>query len=241
MNLFEINFLGKMSALLKEAFKFKKYKAMNPALAVFTGLLMLPIVVASFAVTAMLAAVCFAFNVLSSPVKFLHGIVTAEGKDVKHATQFIIYFISWPLVFFTYAIMSFLLLLIIPTYALLSFLTYVWSLGGFKFHLFVTNADDISIEVDGRYSVLPWVYIFVGLAILVIAPVIHGTVHFVDLWNNFLEATFFGTFFGGIYGNYMSAHVVFSILYSLIGFARFPKAKAAAPAVEEKAEEYQSF
>ena len=35
MNLFKIDFLAKMSTLLKEAFKFKKYKAMHPALAVF--------------------------------------------------------------------------------------------------------------------------------------------------------------------------------------------------------------
>ncbi len=223
MNLFEVNFLDKMSALLKEAFKFKKYKAMDPALAVFTGIFMLPIVIASFLVTAMLAMVCFAYSVLSTPVKFLHEIVSSEGKRVMHATQFIIYFFSWPIVLVVYAVMSFLMLLIFPLYALLSFLTYVWSLGGFKFHLFPTQTDDIEIEVHGSYKVLPIAYIVASAVVLVLVPLIHGVIYFMDLYYVYAESLFFKGFFGGIYSMYISASVVFSVLYSLIGFARFPK------------------
>jgi len=225
MNFFKIDFLAKMSALLKEAFKFKKYKAMNPILAVFTGILMLPIVVASFAVTAALAVLGFVFALVAYPVKYLHEIVNGEGKEVKHATQAIIYLISWPLVFGIYAVISFILVLLVPTYALFAFLLYVWSLGGFKFHLFANYTDDISIEVEGRYKILPAVYVGIGALVTFLIPLIHGIIHYADLYDQYLERMFGQTFFGGIYPIYIWIHVTFTVLYTLIGFARFPRKK----------------
>ena len=223
MNLFEIDFLAKLTTLLKEAFKFKKYKAMSPVLAVFTGLLMLPIVVASFSVAASFAVLGFVFSVISAPVKYLHEIVRVEGKEVKHATQFIVYFLSWPTVFGLYVLMSFLLVLLLPTYALLSFLLYVWSLGGFKFHLLLNKVDDISIEVNGTYKLLPIVFVIIGGMVVFLIPLVHGIVYYVDLYQDFMERLFAPTFFGGIYLVYLSLHNAFATLYSLIGFARHPK------------------
>jgi len=224
MKLFEINFLEKMKILLTEAFKFKKYKAMSPVLAVFTGILMLPFVVASFAATAFFASLAFTFAVVSAPVKYLHEIVRVEGKEVKHATQCTVYLISWPVVFFLYLIMSFILLLLLPTYALLSFLLYVWSLGGFKFHLLLNQVDDISIEVTGKYRYLPVVFVIIGSLLVLLIPLVHGVIHYIDLYKDYMERLFFATFFGGIYPIYIGIHSGFAMLYSLIGFARHPKA-----------------
>lgn len=223
MNLFEIDFLQRMSCLLKEAFTFKKYKAMPNVLAVLTGILMLPIVIASFLAVAAFATLAFTFSILASPVKYLHEIVRGEREGVKHATQFIIYFISWPTVFFLYVLMSGLLLLMLPTYALLSFLLYVWSLGGFKFHLFPNQYDDISIEVEGKYHYLPIVFVIIGGMVTVVIPMVHGVIHFVDLYEEYMERFFGMSFFGGIYPDYITVFSVFAILYSLIGFARNPK------------------
>ena len=225
MSLYETDFLTKMGILLKEAFKFKKYKAMSPVLAVFTGILMIPLVLASFAVTAALAILCFSFNVLSSPLKYLHALVHEEGQSVKHLTQAIIYFVSWPLVFFLYVAMSLLLLLIIPTYALLSILIYTWSLGGFKFHIFMNKVEDISIDVNGRYLVLPIIFIAIGYIIVFLIPLIHGIILFADMYSKYLEEWFLQRF-SSIYLNYVSVHVCFSFLYSILGFARAPKKKA---------------
>ena len=223
MNFFEIDFLAKMKALLLEAFKFKKYKAMHPCLAVFTGIFMLPIVLMSFVATASLAALSFFYAVLSSPVKFLHAVVNGEGKGVMHATQAVIYLISWPTVFFCYALLTVLLLFILPTYALLSFLLYVWSLGGFKFHLF-PNTDDIEKDVNGTYGiVLPLVFILVSAVILVIIPLVHGVNCFIELYENYLERFFFDIFFFEIYPSYVGIQTVFATLFSLIGLARRPK------------------
>ena len=196
---------------------------MHPALAVFTGILMIPMVLASFAVAATLASLGFMFALLSAPVKYLHDILHGEGQSVKHATQTVVYMISWPIVFFLYVLMSFLLLLIIPTYALLSVLTYAWSLGGFKFHLFMDKVDDISIEVHGRYLALPIVFIIVGYLLVFLIPMIHGVILYSDLYSRYLEKLF-GPLFALVYSAYIGVHTGFAFLYSLIGFAPRPKA-----------------
>jgi len=190
MNLFEINYLEKMVVILKEAFKFKKYKAIHPAWAVFVGILMLPIVAASFAVAAVFSIVAFVFAVVSSPVKYIHGIVNNEGKGVMHATQFIIYLISWPLIFALYAVMGLFLVIMLPLYALLAFLAYVWTLGGFKFHLFATLDGDISTEVNGRYVARPIVFVGVGYAMALVAPAIHAAIHYRELYWDYMEDLF---------------------------------------------------
>ena len=223
MNFFEIDFLTKMSTLLKEAFKFKKYKAMHPVLAVFTGILMLPIVAASFMVTASLAALGFVFSFAAYPIKYLQQIVHNEGQTVKHATQTVIYMVSWPWIFINYVFVSFLWLLLVPTYALFSFLLYVWSLGGFRFHLFATYTEDISITVEGTYKILPAVYVSIGGLLVFLLPLFHGISHYIDLFEVYMERLFAATFFVGIYPSYIGVHVAFTVLYTLIGFARHPK------------------
>ncbi|MBQ9163094.1 MAG: hypothetical protein IJX74_07480 [Clostridia bacterium] len=227
MNLFEINYLDKLSALLKEAFKFKKYKAMPPALAVFVGILMLPFVLASFAVAATFAFLAFAFAVFTSPVKFLHTLVNKEGKDVLHATQFIVYLISWPFIFLCYSIMAFLLLLIIPAYAALSILLYVWSFGGFKFHLFMTESDNISITVEKKYMAIPLVYVIVGFILVAIIPFVHWLIGYsIEAWNSWEAADIYTQLFPfTIYPSYIGIHALFSFVYSLV-CSPFPKNSA---------------
>jgi hypothetical protein len=219
----EIDFLNKLSVLLKEAFLFKKYKAMSPVAAVFVGVLMLPFVVASFFVTVAFASIAFMYKILSAPAKFSHDLLHEEGQSVMHATQTIIYCISWSFVIFLYVMMSLLLFMILPMYALLSVLLYVWTLGGFKFHLFADKIDDISITVNGKFkSPLLLTFIFLGLLITVIVPAAHGFICYIDLYKDFMEKLFAAKFIP-IYLKYFGAHVLFSFLYSIIGFSSCPK------------------
>ena len=222
MNFFEIDFVGKMTTLLKEAFKFKKYKAMKPVFAVFTGIFMLPFVIASFALTISLSVLSFWFTLISSPVKTIHALVHDEGQTVKHATQMIVYLISWPLIFAIYAMMSILVLMIIPTYTLFMFFTYIWSLGGFKFHLFANYEGDIAIEVNGEYNYLPSIFIAVATVVLVLVPFVEGLIFYVDLYKDYLEENFWDLFFATKYLKYVGIHMVFTIFYTLIAFAPRP-------------------
>lgn len=228
MNLFQIDFLGKMATLLKEAFKFKKYRAMNPALAVFTGIFMLPLVAISFLITAILALLCFAFAVLSAPVKYLHGIVNNEGKEVKHATQAIVYLISWPMVFALYLAMSALLVAILPVYAALSITLYAWSVGGFKFHLFPHTQDDISIETS--YHFPPAAMIVASFSFFLI-PATHAGIKYFNLWLKYLEGTFMKEFSTCLL-IYVIGYVVYMALYAGIGFTLHAKAKKKMNSIE---------
>ena len=218
MNFFEIDFLERMTRLLKEAFKFKKYKAMPNVLAVFTGILMLPVVIASFFAIIPLAMLGFLFSFISYPVKYIHELLNKEGKEVKHLTQAIIYAFSWPIVFINYVFTSFILLIIIPMYTVFMFLTYIWTLGGFKFHLFANYTGDISITVNERYMILPLVYVFIGLILVFLAPMIHGVAIYKDLYYYFMEDMFTTVFFNQTYPSYIGIHVAFTTLYTLIGF-----------------------
>ena len=222
MNLFSTDYLSKVTNLLREAFKFKKYKAMHPFLAVITGITMIPFVLISLFISAFLLVGCFLFKTAKLPIDFLHNLVNQEGQEVKHATQFAIYWISWPIIFALYAMISFMLLWISIAYAVVVCIIYVWTLGGFKFHLYANEADDISINVSGRYNALAIVYVCVQAGILFLIPLIHGTVLYADLFYDYLEKYFFYEF-SSAYGVYYRLSVMLAFFYSLIGFAPHPK------------------
>ena len=136
MNLFEINFFNSALDVLKESFKFKKYETMHPVLAIILILVFLPVFIASIFVALLLFCTFFFFKALSSPITYLHSLVRKEGQEVKHGTQVVIYWISWPIVFALYTSVSILLVFITIQYAMLSMLCYVWTLGGYKGRLF---------------------------------------------------------------------------------------------------------
>ncbi|MBE6703466.1 MAG: hypothetical protein E7585_08685, partial [Ruminococcaceae bacterium] len=113
MNIFELDYLKCTTTLLKEAFSFKKYCAMNTFWAVIIALLMLPFIISSLFLGAYLIFLTFMFKAFKMPIDFLHDLVNKEGKEVKHATQAVLYLISWPWVFLLYAMLSLSLVSII--------------------------------------------------------------------------------------------------------------------------------
>ena len=222
MNLFKIDFLEKLKALLKQAFTFKKYKAMTPVAAVFTGITVIPYVISTLALSAMYAITAFLFKVLSYPFDYLKDLLNGEGKEVKHATQFIIYAFSWPLIFLGYVLLAFLIVGLAVLYALISITSYIWSLGGFKFHVMITKSDDIEIEVNNKYkpaTYIAYLVTFYGLLLLFLI---------IDLAVTL-------SYRGGYYGYYYPFGVtvltpyglpimeLFSILFIFIGFGPRPK------------------
>jgi hypothetical protein len=79
MNFFDVDWLQKGADLMKEAFTFKKYKAMSPVLAVLSGIVMIPVVLLSFLLAAVYFLLSFFFSIEITPIKFLHGLITKEG------------------------------------------------------------------------------------------------------------------------------------------------------------------
>ena len=66
MNLFSTDYLSKVTNLLKEAFKFKKYKAMHPFFAVVVGITVIPFVLVSLLLSVYLIIACFLSAFLSA-------------------------------------------------------------------------------------------------------------------------------------------------------------------------------
>ena len=175
MSLFQIDYLKKTGALMKEALTLKKYKAMHPAFAIFVGIFMSPFLIAGLLLTAILAIFAFVCNLILTPLSHIYSLFHNEAKDVKHATQFLIYLVSWPLFFLAYFVFSWVFIITYILYAILSIDMYVFTLGGFKFHVFPgADSHDIAIKVKGRYLALPIVTICIS-AVLLIAIVIFGS------------------------------------------------------------------
>lgn len=214
-----IDYLAKTTDILKEAFKFKKYKAMNNVCAVFVGICMSPFVLISFVLAAFLYVTGFMFKLIATPIENIHNLAHSEGAEVKHATQVVIYLISWPLIFFWYTVISLMLLQLALLYAIFSCITYIWSLGGFKFHLFASDSDEISIEAYGKYNIiLPLAYLIVMAVLLILIPLIRMLIDCIDA-QTFEYASEILT--GYILQNLPITFAV-SLLYSTIGFCPRP-------------------
>ena len=117
--------------------------------------------------------------------------------------------------------LSFLLIVLTVMYSLFSILCYIWTLGGFKFHLFASE-EDIAIEVEGKYNILvPVVYVSVAAALLLILPLFQT----ISTVADYPKVT--SEFFFQIYELRIAAgrglRMLFAAVYSLIIFAPNPK------------------
>lgn len=224
MNFFENDYTQNATELVKEALKFKKYKAMHPVLAVFTGIFMLPVVAVDAVFAALLYVFGFLFNIMSTPVKYLHDVLSTEGKDIKHATQFILYWISWPIVFIGYVLLSLTVFTLNLFYAVTAIFAYIWSLGGFKFHVSAEKSKEIEINVWGRLFIIPLIYVIVCAIVVVAVPLVLTIVDCVDYGVQ--EIQYFFEFLISHCMNFALYALPFSILYSAIAFCPHPRMTA---------------
>ena len=225
-NLLKIDYIECMKNLMREAFSFKKYKVMNLFLAVVTAIIMVPFIACSLVFAGIYMCVAFFHRVITAPIRALHGLVNAEGKDVRHAPQTVIYIISWPAIFFLY----FLEAMAIPTltvlYAITSVFTYIWTLGGYKFHVFPEKSYEMTKEVNGKYNVLPIVFVSISALILILIPLIHMGIDYgqwVDTIQRYGQNSRYYTYSFNYYPIYLGISCVFSFFYSIFGFAPRPK------------------
>lgn len=220
---FSVNFMERANVVLKEALKLKKYKAMPKALAILVGIFMLPLIVASFVFAGLVFVSGYLYSVVSQPVQSLHNLLKEEGQNVKHGTQVVVYFLSWGMVFGAYAALSFLLISLTVQYTVFAILTYLWTLGGFKFHAFATE-EDISIEVDGNYKTwIPAVFVAVMGALLLLVPAVKTVIFFVDNEYVKLTAKSLWSVFKYQLHKTDDIRLLVSALYSAFIFAQFPK------------------
>ena len=142
-----MRFFNSAFRLAKEIVSLKRYKKMHLALAIVTGGVLFPFFVCFFVGIGLLFVLSILFSIIQAPLTYIHNVLREEGEKVKHATQFIIYFISWPVVFVLYCFYASLTLLIHILYILSTALGYVVSLGAIRFHI-DPEEENIAKEVE---------------------------------------------------------------------------------------------
>lgn len=237
MNFLDIDFTQGATKLFKEAFKFKKYKAMPLALAILVGIFQIPAALVSFVVAAFIYVLDFIIKLIAYPFQQLHGVVRREKDEVKGGAQVIIYLVSWPSIFFFYALLIFATFILNIAYILLALNTYLWSLGGFRFHLLIANAKDIEIEVDDNYKTLiPLLFVIGAVFFVILLPIIKTAMYYISLPELDKVYVFKTLKFNQLVDDmirvfkikFMSNIVLadaFIFLYTLLVLARFPKKK----------------
>lgn len=245
MDFLNVDFAKGTTALLKEAFKFKKYKAMPVFFAVVVGIFQIPFVTVSFLVAAFVYILSFLVRIFKIPAELMHKIVRNEKDEVKPGAQAIIYLISWPSIFLSYAIIVSLTVTLNILYFIVSVTSFVWSLGGFRFHLLMSDAENIEKNVEGEYNKIALICFVVGVAlILILLPIVMTVVHYLTLPDldpysikNLKLYKFgdlikhFGTTFKGEFIDSIWILFGFTFIYTLAAFIPFPKAPKFAPAI----------
>lgn len=255
MNFLNVDFAKGTTALFKEAFKFKKYKAMPAFFAVVVGICQIPFVLMSFVMAAIVYVFNFFIKIIAYPAEQIHGVVRHEKDEVRLGAEIVIYFVSWPTIFFLYSLLIFSTFMLNILYIFVALPTFIWSLGGFKFHLLLSDAKDIEKEVTGKYNKIVLIVFVSVLALLLIAAYVLPAVMVAVEYNQQLDAymvSIFGQNYKTLDANLLAqqeelfetlnyenikANVtakyeklstltdLFVILYTLIAFVPFPRKK----------------
>lgn len=89
-----------MNNLIREAFSFKKYKALPLPLAIIIGIFLLPVWATAFSFAALFYVAAAILAICDFPVETLLAFVRREAKEVNEITQVFVYFFGWPLILF---------------------------------------------------------------------------------------------------------------------------------------------
>ena len=137
-----MNYDVKMKNMILELLKFMQYKRMHLAFKILVAILEFPfILILLLSVGSFYLTYAF-FRLISEPIDFINNLIKEEGKEVKHASQFIIYFFGFPVVLIGTIFTSSLTFFIFLEFLLSCIYGEVVSLHGFKFQPFISKADD---------------------------------------------------------------------------------------------------
>ena len=219
---FTTDYLEKTTALFKEAILLKKYKAMPVALAILVGIVMLPFALMTAIGALFLYGISYIFKIVVLPIEQLHKLLHTEGQSVQHATQFIMYFLSWSFIFSAYTMFCFMSVITTILYSFCSIATYIWSLGGIKFHVF-PNKDDISVSVEGQYNIILPVILLIGVAVLMlIVPLIQAIGYSAEIGFEYIKFDMFLDLYKLKMVGMQGISLLFTAVYTVVALALRP-------------------
>lgn len=180
------DFLVSMNRLWGMSFSFRTYKKVPLVAAIFAGIILWPVLLLSLLFSLVYYCNAIFLKICTIPLEYLTNLLHDEGKDVKHATQAVIYLIGFPLVFLMNVVRSFLTISLVIQYAIISFLNYLWTLKGFEFHPYLPEGGcvelpDTPVQTSEKLKVL-----IISAAVLALALVFGltgGLSFLVDEWT----------------------------------------------------------
>ena len=207
-----MNYDVKMKNMILEILKFKQYKRMNLAFKILVAILELPFVLLLLLSVGSFYLTYAIFRSISEPIDFINNLIKEEGKEVKHASQFIIYFFGFPVVLIGTIFTSGLTFFIFFEFLFSSIFGEVVSLHGFKFQPFISQTDDdfsISISEEKFKLWRPLTFVIIG-GIFLIIQIVLLILCYVD-WDEFYHLYEVFLLLCFIY-------ILFFFPYSLLGF-----------------------
>jgi len=143
------NYYRTIQARMREFLLWENYRQMPLALAILSGIVMAPVILIVFVLFGILSVIYFFFYLFSLPANFLLEFIKGEGREVKHATQAVIYFIGFPFIFLWYVYMAVAIVFVYIGYILYSVALYYASLGSVALRL------DLVKESEKESSITP--------------------------------------------------------------------------------------
>ncbi len=129
-------------ALVKETFTFKNFKRMGGNKALLSTIAVFPFILIYTLTLLQYGVLIILYKFINTPCDYLNLFLKSESKDVKAATQVIIYLIGFPLVFAIKAISAFLFFGMFILHFVANILGYFATIGGITFSPFIFNAKD---------------------------------------------------------------------------------------------------
>ena len=219
-----MNYDVKIKNMILELLKFKQYKRMNLVFKILVAILEIPFIIILLLSVGLFYLSYALFRLISEPIDFIKNMIKEEGKEVKHASQFIIYFFGFPIVLLGTVFVSILTFFIFSFFLLSSVCGDVVSLHGFKFQPFISQvSDDFSCVISEEKFKLwrPLAFVITSGIFLIVLITI-----FLLLYVEYSEYyNLIGVFqFVGV------IYELFIIIYSLLGFNQ----KQSEKVIEEK-------
>ena len=207
-----MNYDVKMKNMILELLKFKQYKRMNLAFKILVAILEFPFILLLLLSVGSFYLTYAIFRSISEPIDFINNLIKEEGKEVKHASQFIIYFFGFPVILIGTIFTSGLTFFIFFEFLFSSIFGDVVSLHGFKFQPFISKTDDdFSISISEEkfklwrpltFVIIGGIFLIIQIVLLILCYVDWG--EFYHLYEVFLLLCFI--------------YILFFFPYSLLGF-----------------------
>ncbi len=205
-----MNYGAKIHNLLCEILKFKQYKRMNVVFRVLVTIIEIPFIVSFLGYLLTFYVFYALFTIVDEIVVYLQSFVSDQGKNVKHATQFIVYFFGFPVVLIGKIFTSLFTFFIYLSYLFVNLFGEVITLHGFRFQPFISKAnDDCSLEISEDKIFINRLLVFVIISLLLLIGC--NVLYYFGLINGkamIILISYYVTI----------GYEIFTILFSVLGF-----------------------